>query len=187
MAPADQCANGSGADLPAARPTEARRAESAAIVSDSIAVERPRPSAFRTARTRTPRCRCACRRLFPAPAPGSCTRQCRESRRLRHRGQVIVGDAQTRVTGRPRRLERFRQTEVQHLHGAIGAQLDVGGLQVAMNDAALVGGFEGVGDLPRDRSASSRGIGPSAIRSASVGPSTSSRTSAGTPSISSSP
>ena len=32
-----------------------------------------------------------------------------------------------------------------------GAHLDVGGLQVAMDDALLVRGFERLGDLPRDR------------------------------------
>ena len=50
-----------------------------------------------------------------------------------------------------------------------------------MDDAFLVRGFERVGNLPRDRSASSSGSGPCAMRSASVDPSTSSITSARTP------
>ena len=45
--------------------------------------------------------------------------------------------AQRRARRRiPRRL---RQTEVQHLHRAVVAHLDVGGLQIAMDDALFVG------------------------------------------------
>ena len=44
----------------------------------------------------------------------------------------------------------LRQSEVEHLHRAVGLDLDVGGLQVAMRDASLVRGFQRVGDLPRD-------------------------------------
>ena len=47
--------------------------------------------------------------------------------------------------------ERLREAEVQHLHRAVGPQLDVRGLQIAMNDALLVRGFERLGNLPRDR------------------------------------
>ena len=48
-----------------------------------------------------------------------------------------------------------------------------------MDDALLVRGFERLGDLLRAiGSASPTGIGPCAMRSASVGPSTSSSTSA---------
>ena len=47
-------------------------------------------------------------------------------------------------------IERFGETEVQHLHHAVGAHLDVGGFQIAMNDPLLVRGFEGFGDLPGD-------------------------------------
>ena len=48
-----------------------------------------------------------------------------------------------------------------------------------MDDALVVRGFERVGDLPRDRQRLvDRRSGPCAIRSASVGPSTSSMTSA---------
>ena len=43
------------------------------------------------------------------------------------------------------------QAEVEHLDGAVGPDLDVGRLEIAMNDALLVRGFERLGDLPRDR------------------------------------
>ena len=49
------------------------------------------------------------------------------------------------------RAQRLRQAEVQYFHGAVVADHDVGGLEVAMDDAALVCGFERVRDLPRDR------------------------------------
>jgi hypothetical protein len=48
-------------------------------------------------------------------------------------------------------IERLRQPEIQHLHGAVGPHLDVRGLEVAVDDAGVVGGFERFGDLPRDR------------------------------------
>ena len=51
----------------------------------------------------------------------------------------------------PRRSKIFAKPEVQHLHGAVGAHLDVGGLQIAVNDALLVRRFERLGDLLRDR------------------------------------
>ena len=70
---------------------------------------------------------------------------------------------------------------------AIGPQLDVGGLQIAMDDALLVRGFERLRDLPRNRQRFVERIGPCAMRSASVGPSTSSITSALTPPLSSTP
>jgi hypothetical protein len=48
------------------------------------------------------------------------------------------------------RLDRLRQAEVQDLHGAIGTDLHVGRLQIAMNDRLLVRRFEGFGNLARD-------------------------------------
>ena len=44
----------------------------------------------------------------------------------------------------------FRQAEVEHLHGAIRAHLDVGGLEIAVDDAAAVGVLEPLRDLVRD-------------------------------------
>ena len=49
------------------------------------------------------------------------------------------------------RIERLGQPEVEHLHRAVGAQLDVGGLQVAVDDAVLVRRLERLGNLPGDR------------------------------------
>ena len=46
--------------------------------------------------------------------------------------------------------QRLGETEVEDLDSALLGQLDVGGLQVAMDDAALVGVFERLRDLPRD-------------------------------------
>ena len=49
------------------------------------------------------------------------------------------------------RVHRLGQSEVEHLHHAVGAYFHVRGLQIAMNDALLVRGFERLRDLPRDR------------------------------------
>ena len=53
--------------------------------------------------------------------------------------------------GYSRGAHRFAEAEVEDLHCAVGADLDIGRLQVAMNDAGLVRGFECLGDLLRDR------------------------------------
>ena len=45
----------------------------------------------------------------------------------------------------------FGQPEVQHLHRAVLADFDVGGLQVPMDDPLLVRGFERLGNLLGDR------------------------------------
>ncbi len=60
--------------------------------------------------------------------------------------QASIGAAKATPYG----FNRFRQTEVQHFHAAVGAHLDVCGLEVAMDDAELVRGFERVGNLSRD-------------------------------------
>ena len=44
-------------------------------------------------------------------------------------------------------MDRFRQTEVENFHGAVGRDLEVGWLQISMNDALFVSGLQGVGDL----------------------------------------
>ena len=49
------------------------------------------------------------------------------------------------------RRDRLRQAEVQHLDRAVRPHFDIRGLQVAMDDALLVRGFECIGDLLRDR------------------------------------
>jgi len=48
------------------------------------------------------------------------------------------------------RLERLREPEIQHLDLAVWSDLDVGGLQVPMDDALLVGRLQRLGDLQRD-------------------------------------
>jgi hypothetical protein len=49
-----------------------------------------------------------------------------------------------------RRTHRLGQAEVEHLHRAIGSNLDVGRLQVAMDDPLLVRRLECFRNLPRD-------------------------------------
>jgi hypothetical protein len=57
----------------------------------------------------------------------------------------------TRLTSLTRpTCPKFRETKVEDLYLAIGSDFDVRGLQVAMNDAFLVGGIEGIGNLLRD-------------------------------------
>ena len=75
-------------------------------------------------------------------------------------------------------LEALRQAEIEHFDGPVGPQLDVGRFEIAMDDALLVGRFERLGDLPGGPSLQRRESVLVAMRSASVGPSTSSSTSA---------
>ena len=67
---------------------------------------------------------------------------------------VIAGEAKgrriRRVPAAGCRLRTSGQAKVQHLHDAIGPDLDVGRLQVAVDDAGVVRGFERQGDLMRD-------------------------------------
>ena len=62
----------------------------------------------------------------------------------------LVGAGFSRPAGLYRR-HRFGETEVQHLHRAIGPHLDVGRLEIAMDDAQFVRRFKCVGNLLRDR------------------------------------
>ena len=59
-----------------------------------------------------------------------------------------------RLLGIPaaRRSQRvyLRQTEIENLHSAAGRDFDIGRLQVAMDDALFVRGFERSSDLPAD-------------------------------------
>jgi hypothetical protein len=43
------------------------------------------------------------------------------------------------------------EAKVEYLHDAIESHLDVGWFQIPVNDALLVGRFEGLGQLPRNR------------------------------------
>ena len=81
-------------------------------------------------------------------------------------GEVIVGEFASALADARRagRVHRLRQTEVEHLHRAVGADFDVRGLEIAMDDALLVRGFERVGDLARDRQrVGERRVGPRAM------------------------
>ena len=53
--------------------------------------------------------------------------------------------------GQPSRIHRLRQPEVEHLDDSVRADLDVGRLEVAVDDPVLVRRFERLGDLFRDR------------------------------------
>jgi hypothetical protein len=62
----------------------------------------------------------------------------------------MVGDAV--ISGAlPAGSSALGQSEVEHLHRAIGSQLDAGGFQITMDDPLLMRGFQRRGDLPRDR------------------------------------
>ena len=66
---------GASPEAPASRLAFEDRGDVSVTVSPANALGR---SASRRARSRTPRCRCACRRAYRAPARGSCRRPCRE-------------------------------------------------------------------------------------------------------------
>jgi hypothetical protein len=55
-----------------------------------------------------------------------------------------------RQVGQGNVRNRLRQSEVEHLHGAVLAHLDVGRLEIAMDDALLVRSFERLGNLSSD-------------------------------------
>ena len=84
-------------------------------------------------------------------------------------------------------LHRLRETEVEHLHRAVGAHFDVRGLQIAVNDALFVRGFERLGDLLRDGQCLVERDRARAMRCDRSSPSTSSITSAVSPALSSRP
>jgi hypothetical protein len=66
--------------------------------------------------------------------------------RRRHGGRAGF----VRRFARRGRAEGLGEAEVQHLDRAVIANFDVGWLQIAVDDAGLVGRFERLGDLPRD-------------------------------------
>ena len=77
-------------------------------------------------------------------------------------------------------IQNLGDAEIEHLDRAVQSNLDVGRLEIAMNDALLVGRFERVGDLSGDFPGPGRAAaGPWPGDSGRVWPSTSSRTSAG--------
>ncbi len=60
------------------------------------------------------------------------------------------GERGVRVGAALPRVENLRESQVEDLHPALRRDLDVGGLQVAVNDAALVRGLQRLRDLPAD-------------------------------------
>ena len=68
-------------------------------------------------------------------------------------GLVIVGDSD-RLGGRARRFgaHRFGETEMKDLDRAVGADLNIRRLEIAVDNAVCVRGFKGFRDLFRDKS-----------------------------------
>ena len=107
-------------------------------------------------------------------------------------GEVIVGGASSRVRGLTvlrvlRSWSALCESEVEHLHRAVGAHLDVRGLEIAMDDALLVRRFERFRDLSRDRQRLVDRDRSACDPLDESSPSTSSITSADVPSLSSKP
>ena len=65
-------------------------------------------------------------------------------------GLVIVGDCVTLAVDMLTR-HGFGEAKIQHLDGAVRPDLDVGGLQVPVDDSLRMGRVERVGDLPCHR------------------------------------
>ena len=64
---------------------------------------------------------------------------------------AAVGEWVRLRSGTPALAPReLRESEVEDLHDAVRRDHDVRGLQIAMDDAAFVRGFERGGDLSRD-------------------------------------
>ena len=93
-------------------------------------------------------------------------------------GLVIVGDAIESPPSPPTGSIAFARPKSSTFTVPSGLHLDIRGLEIAVDDPVLVRRFERLGDLLGDRQGLIDGIGPRAMRSASVGPSTSSITSA---------
>jgi hypothetical protein len=75
--------------------------------------------------------------------------------RPEHHAVTRVADAHG---GRPRQRwagsiggAHFRQPEVEDFHSTRGRNLDIRGLQIAVDDSSFVRGVERIGNLPRDR------------------------------------
>ena len=80
----------------------------------------------------------------------------RRTLQLIHRGALSVGrraiaDLVLAVNRGRRPLNVPRQTKVQYLHGPVVLDFDIGGLEIAMNDAPIVRRRERLGDLIGDR------------------------------------
>jgi hypothetical protein len=89
-------------------------------------------------------------RLFRRHVGGCAENHSVRGHRRRARNRRGVGERSGGRRRRPR-IQGFGETEIEHLDRAVGADLDVRRLQIAMHDALLVRGFERLGNLPRDR------------------------------------
>ena len=114
------------------------------------------------------------------PAPATCTPRCRESRRLACACIDSVGEFIAVALDGGSGVQRLRQTEVEHLHRPVGPHLDIGGFQIAMDDALFMRRFERFRNLSRDRQRFVERNGPRAISTDRSSPSTSSITRART-------
>ncbi len=143
-------------------------------------------SASRTARSQTPRYRSACRRPGRAPARAHVGRRAENDAipRAAHRDGGSLRDVGVRRVA----CSHLGEAEVRRSYDTCRGDPEVDGLEIARPDAALVRGFERLGHLLRARQrVGDQGGGSRRMWSASVSPSTNSRTSAGVPSTASSP
>ena len=149
---------------PAARSSRDRREHRRERVGDSRPRTRACPSASRRARSRTPRCRRACRRVAarllgahvrggPENHPRRATSRACDRRRLRRRLTPRAC-----LTGASIAFARPKSRTLT----CRPAALDVRRLQIAVDDPLLVCGFERLGDLLRDRQRLVERMAPSA-------------------------
>ena len=78
-------------------------------------------------------------------------RRCAQDGSNRRRAHGQGGRVRRIAIVRGQRLHGFRQAEIQNLDDAFGSDLDVGGLQVAMDDVLLMRGFDAVNQLLNNR------------------------------------
>ena len=97
-------------------------------------------------------------------------------------GEVMVGDAVASGLPTDTGSRAFAKPKSSTFTVPSGADFDIRRLQIAMDDPLLVRRFDRLGDLRRDRQRVVDRNRPCAMRSASVGPSTSSMTRAAVPS-----
>ena len=135
------------------RPVRFTRQHRRQDVRDVVARKCAGPVSISYSTRRTPTRRRADRRPCPSPAPATCRRRCRGSCPSAVMRAVIVGEFDIAPLARSplRRSSAFARPKSSTFTVPSAAHLDVGRLQIAMDDALLVRRFERVGDLPRDR------------------------------------
>jgi hypothetical protein len=133
---------------------------------DVVAAEGAGRSPSRTSRCRARTGRFARRAAARAPARATCTRRCRCDRRSRQvdarRQRRVEGRSSTRPVSLAEVGRReLGEAEVEHLQVVAVGDEEVGRLDVAVDDAAAVGGVERVGACRASAMTRSGGIGPS--------------------------